>query len=142
MVWIATSATTSTAIAGTLTQINQTSTSTQQSTDSSQNQTTTINLDSTELKTPCILEVSATANTELSGTITVNGKIIRQFRKQGATLNLSPYLSRGKQTIKILGRYAPAQSSVQVQFTGLGTQISQQTGGNGVLTQTLVINVI
>jgi hypothetical protein len=113
----------------------------QQSSNSSQTQTTVIDIDSPALRTPHVLKVSAPVNTKLSGRILINGKVIQQFGNQGISLNLSPYLSRGKQTIEISGRYTPAQSSMQVNFSGAGTQVSQQTGGNGVLKQTWVINV-
>lgn len=142
-IWVMTLATATAAIAGTSSQMNQASTSViQQSTNSSQDQTTAIDLDFTRLRTPHILTVSTPAGTAVSGTIVVNGKIIQRLTAQGASLNVSPYLSRGRHTIKILGRYLPAQSSVQVKLSGSGTQVSQQTGGNGELRQTFVINVL
>lgn len=141
MLW--TSLVTSTsAIASTSIQVNQSHTSTQQSTGSSQDQTTEINLDASNLRTAHVLMVNAPQVAQLDGTILIDGRVIQKFGKQGVSINITPYLSRGKHTIEISGRYVPAQSSVRVQFVGSGTQVSQQTGGNGVLKQTLVINVL
>jgi hypothetical protein len=121
--------------------MSQASTVIQQSTDSSQHQTTILNIDATKLRTPHILRVSVPAGTKLTGKILINGKVIKSLAQQGTAVNLSPYLFKGKNTIEILGHYTPAQSAPQVNFSGLGTQVSQQSGGNGILKQTLVINV-
>lgn len=121
--------------------MSQASTVIQQNTNSSQHQTTILNIDATKLRTPHILRVSAPAGTKLTGKILINGKVIKLLGQQGAAVNLSPYLFKGKNTIEILGHYTPTQSAPQVTFSGLGTQVSQQSGGNGILKQTLVINV-
>lgn len=142
MLWVASVSSTS-AIASPSIQVNQSNTSiTQQSTGSSQGQTTEINLEASNLKAAHILMVNAPTAAQLDGEIAIDGRVIQQFGTQGVSINVTPYLSRGKHTIEISGRYVPAQSSVQVQFVGSGSQVSQQTGGNGVLKQTLVIHVL
>lgn len=112
-----------------------------QHTSTSQSQTTAVSLDSTQLRSPHVLRISAPVGTNLSGRVVVNGKVINQFGKQGVSINLSPYLSRGSLTVEIIGRYTPVQSQVRVSFSGPETQVNQQSGGNGVLRQTLVFDV-
>jgi hypothetical protein len=113
----------------------------QQSTDSEQVQRTTIELSTTDLKANHVLKVSAPLDTKLNGKITINGRVVKQFGNQGTAINLSPYLSRGRQTIEVSGRYMPVDSLVELTFSGPETQVSQQTGGDGVVKQTLVIDI-
>jgi len=117
--------------------IQQTSTRT----NSSQTNETVINLDAVNLEQPYVLRISAPKGTQVTGQITLRNKMIKRFAGNQAALNLSPILFRGRQTLKIVGTYKPAQSSVKVKFSGPGTELSQETGGSGKLDQTLVVNV-
>jgi len=128
----------------TQTNVSQGSSSIQQTstqTNSSQTNETVISLDADKLGQSYILRVSAPKGTQLVGQITLRNKVIKRFASNQAVLNLSPYLLRGRQTLKIAGTYKPAQSSVKVEFSGPGTVLSQETGGSGKLDQTLVVSV-
>ncbi|WP_374873092.1 hypothetical protein [Pelatocladus sp. BLCC-F211] len=107
---------------------------------SSDYQESTINLSAVNLRHPHILSIS-TSGSQLQGNITLNGKVIRQIRGKRAYVNLSPYLSVGKHTVKISTRYSPASSSVNVKFSGFGINVTQETSGTGVLNYTLNVGV-
>jgi len=115
--------------------------SNRQQTSSSQQQKTAINLSSANLRAPHTLSVSTPANTRLVGQITVNGVVVKNFNSHQTAINLSPYLSKGTKTVQISGNYKPASSSVRIEFFSPGTKVSQQTGGNGIVRQTLIITV-
>lgn len=117
--------------------IQQTSTQT----NSRQTNETVISLDAAQLGQPYVLRVSAPKGTQLTGQISLGNKVIKRFASDQAVLNLSPNLLRGRPTLKISGTYKPAQSAVKVEFSGPGTDLSQEIGGSGKLDQTLVINV-
>jgi len=108
---------------------------------STQAQETAITIDSASLGQPYILSLSASQGTQLTGQITLNGRVIQELKDNQASINLSPLLSKGRQEIKISGNYQPVQSSVKVEFSGPGTQVTQLTSGNGILNQTLIIDV-
>jgi hypothetical protein len=101
----------------------------------------TVNFNSTPAEQPYLLSVSANTTTQLTGQIFVNGVVVRQIKQNKTLINLSPYFSKGRQKIEISGSYKPASSSVLVELSGPGTQVTQQTGGNGRLTQSLMIDV-
>lgn len=104
-------------------------------------ETSTINLDSQALQQPHYLTVSAERDTQIIGQITLDGKAIQNIRGNRTTINLSNCLSRGRHLIEVFGNYRPASSSVQVEFSAPGTRVSQATGGNGVVRQTLILDV-
>ncbi len=106
-----------------------------------QRQETFISLESANIGQPYVLSISATPGTQLTGQITLNDSVVQEFKDNQAEINLSPLLSKGRQKIKISGNYQPVQSSFQVKFSGPGTQVIQQTSGNGILNQTLIIDV-
>jgi hypothetical protein len=108
---------------------------------SSSQQQTAINLSSANLRAPHILSVSTPANTRLVGQITINGVVVKNFNSHQTSVNLSPYLSKGTKTVQISGNYKPASSSVRIEFSSPGTKVSQQTGGNGMVRQTLIMTV-
>ena len=113
----------------------------EENSNSLQEQKTVINIDSAKLKLPHILSISTPIGTQVTGQISVNGVVIKRLTNPETSINLSSYLSRGRQTITISGSYKPAQSSVEVTFSSPGTQVSQETGGGGILRQTLIIDV-
>lgn len=104
-------------------------------------ETSTVNLDSQTLRQPHYLTVSAEKDTQIIGQITLDGKAIQNIRGNRTAINLSNCLSRGRHLIEIFGNYRPATSSVQVEFSAPGTRVSQSTGGNGVVRQTLILDV-
>lgn len=110
-------------------------------TNSSQTSEIAITLDSTKVRQPIILSVTPPKGTQLVGEITVNGEVIEETKNKRVSLNLSRFLRQGKQVIKISGYYKPVESSIKVELLGPGTQISQAVGGNGKLSQTLIIHV-
>ena len=101
----------------------------------------TVSFTSTAKQQLYILTVAANTPTQVTGQIIVNGVVIHKMQKNNTSINLSPLLSKGKQKIEISGSYKPASSSVFIKLSGPGTEVTQQTGGNGRLTQTLIIDV-
>jgi hypothetical protein len=121
--------------------VNQSSTFDTQHRISLQQQKTAINIDINNLSSPCILSITPAGYTQLVGKISVNGVVIQNLNKNQASVNLSPLLSTGINYIEISGNYKPAQDSVRIEFAGPGTKVTQETGGNGILRQTLIIAV-
>lgn len=109
---------------------------------SSQAQSSTITIDAASLQEPNLLYVKGASNTTIEGQITIDGVVVKQLEGDTTSLNLSPYLSSEKTKVEISGSYTPKSSSVKVEFIGPDTNVIQQTGGNGLLKQTLVIEVI
>jgi len=107
-----------------------------------QTQESTINISSNNLRKPNTLIISGTTpGTQLNGDVRINGVVVQRLRNNRTQINLSPRLSRGNNTIEISGGYSPTSSSVQILFSGPNTRISQETEGNGILNQTLIVNV-
>jgi hypothetical protein len=106
-----------------------------------QTQQTTINLEADQLRHPHFLCVStAKTGTQLTGKIEIDGKFIQSLNNP-TKINLSPYLTLGKHKINISAQYRPTEDSVQIEFIGPSTEVSQQTGGSGYLNQILIIEV-
>ena len=120
----------------------KTSSLTKQYSSSSQTQSSSITIDAVSLQQPNWLNVKATANSRVEGQIIINGVVVKELEGDTTSVNLSPYLSRGKTKVEILGSYQPKSSSVKVEFIGPDTTIMQETGGNGLLKQILTISVI
>jgi uncharacterized protein YxeA len=112
----------------------------QSSSNSSSYQQTTLSLSAANLNQPHILSINSSGN-QLNGEITINGKAIKRFTNNKVEIDLSPYLSVGEQKIQISARYAPVGSAVNVQVSGPGTNIMQQTKGDGVLNSTINLSV-
>lgn len=110
-------------------------------TDSGQTSEIAINIDSANLGQSHILSISPPRRIQLIGEITINGKLVKKLNNEKVALDLSRFLSPGKQIINISGSYKPEESSIQVEFLGPGTQVSQQIGGSGKLSQTLIVDV-
>jgi hypothetical protein len=105
-------------------------------------QMSTISLQKQGLKTPCLLSISPSSTiTNFQGKISLNGKIINQLNTTENTLDLSSQLKPGSNQLIITGKYFPPDSTVSIHLKGLNTEIHQQTGGNGLLNQMLVIEV-
>ena len=117
------------------------SSTTAQNQTSYQRQTSGISVNSNDLKSPHILSIKTTDNTQMDGEVTVDGVVIKKLHGSQISFNLSPYLEKQTKKVEILGTYKPASSSVKIEFSGLNTNITQQMSGNGKLNQTLVITV-
>lgn len=105
-----------------------------------QTTTSTISIEHKNLRQPQILKINA-SNARLNGHITINQNRIIKLGNKQESINLSPYLFRGKNTIEISGSYSPQNSRINIEFSGTGNQVTQQTGGSGILKHTLIINV-
>lgn len=90
---------------------------------------------------PYTLRISAPEGTNLTGEVTLDGKVVRELKGNRVEINLSELLTKGQRRVRISGKYNPKQSPVLVELVGPGTQISQQTSGYGTLDQNLDINV-
>lgn len=105
-------------------------------------QTVTISLREYDLNNPHVLTVSAEQSwTRITGQIELNGRQLQSLNNSRTQINLSPLLTSGVNTLKIKGNYNPRNSSVKIELRGENTQISQQTGGNGILNQVIIIDV-
>lgn len=105
-------------------------------------QMSTISLQKQGLKTPCLLSILPSSNiTNLQGKVLLNGKIIDRLNTTEKNLDLSSQLKRGSNRLIITGKYFPVDSTVSIHLQGLNTEVNQQTGGNGILNQMLVIEV-
>ncbi|MFH7029805.1 MAG: hypothetical protein ACHBN1_31700 [Heteroscytonema crispum UTEX LB 1556] len=103
-------------------------------------QRSTLNLSAVNLNQPHILKISS-PGAQLNGEITLNGKVIQRIHSNQVEINLSPLLSVGEQKVEIAASYSPPSSGVSVELDGLGTNVVQQTSGNGVLNYVMTVNV-
>ena len=99
-----------------------------------------VNVDSQNLVLPYILNIKI-SGTQLTGQVKVNGRIIKQFNSNDNQLNLSPFLSIGKNTIEILAPYSPSLTFMGLELLGPDIRVVQQTSGTGVLSHTLIVIV-
>jgi hypothetical protein len=105
-------------------------------------QMSTISLQKEGLKTPCLLSIFPSSDiTNLQGQVSLNGKIINRLNTTEKNLDLSSQLKRGSNRLIITGKYFPLDSTISIHLKGLNTEVNQQTGGNGLLNQMLVIQV-
>ena len=108
-----------------------------QSATSTSNQSTSLSVDTTELT----LSIKALPKTQIQGSVSLNGKEIRKLSLTSTILNLSPFLTPGKQVLQIAGTYTPPNTSVSIQLLGSSTQVSLSTAGNGTISQVINLNV-
>ena len=106
-----------------------------------QQQTAGVSVNSNVLKYPHILSIKTTDNTQMNGEVSVDGVVIKKLQGSQISFNLAPYLTKGDKKVEISGTYKPASSSVEIEFSGPSTSVTQQMGGNGRLNQTIVITV-
>ncbi len=114
--------------------------STSQNSDASTYQHSSLNLSAVDLRQPHILSIH-TSGSQLTGEVIVNGKVVKRLTKSREQINLSPLLSVGEHTVKISARYSPTSSSVNVELSGPGTNITQQDSGNGILKYAMDVSV-
>jgi hypothetical protein len=103
-------------------------------------QRSTLNLRAANLNQPHVLKINS-PGAQLNGEITLNGKVIQRIHSNQVQINLSPLLSVGEQKVEIAARYSPPSSAVSVELEGPGTNVAQQTSGNGVLNYAMTVNV-
>lgn len=109
---------------------------------SSQVQESTVSLNADDLSQPHVLRIFAPqSSSSLSGSVSFNGRVIHSLRGRGTKINLSPYLRRGRNVVKISGYSSPSSASVEVEFSGPGTHINQTSSGTGSLNQRIVLDV-
>lgn len=82
-----------------------------------------------------------TTGRSLNATLKVNGRTVKSLTRLSETINMTPHLSSGQNTIEISGSYSPASASTRLSLSGPGTQMTQQVSGGGRLNQTLSISV-
>ena len=122
------------------TQSHSTVQSAQSSSQSSSQHYSSLNWRSSELGQPHLLAI-ATSGTAMTGQITLDGNMIHQIKETRTAINLSPYLSVGQHTLEISVTYTPASASVSVELTAPGTQVMNQTSGNGRMSHIFNIRV-
>ena len=79
------------------------STTTGQSQTSYQQQTTGISVNSNALKSPHILSIKTTSNTQIDAEVSVDGVVIKKLQGSQNSFNLSPYLEKETNKVEILG---------------------------------------
>ena len=114
--------------------------SSSQNSDASAYQHSSLNLSAVDLRQPHILSINTSGN-QLTGEVIVNGKVVKRLTKSREQINLSPLLSVGEHTVKISAHYSPTSSSVNVELSGPGTNITQQDSGNGILKYIMDVSV-
>lgn len=104
-------------------------------------QKSSLTLSAANLSKPHILSIN-TSGAQMTGEITVNGKVVKQISNdKNVNFDLSPYLSVGEQKVEISARYNPPSSSVKVELSGPGTNVTQQNSGNGALNYSMDVSV-
>jgi hypothetical protein len=104
-------------------------------------QKSSLNLSAANLSQPHFLSIN-TSGAQMTGQIIVNGKVVQQITNdKNVKIDLSRYLSVGEHKVEVSARYSPSSSSVSVELTGPGTQVSQQNSGNGSLNYTMDVSV-
>ncbi|AFY59146.1 hypothetical protein Riv7116_6830 [Rivularia sp. PCC 7116] len=97
-------------------------------------------LSAANLSQPHILKVETSA-TQLSGKIIVNETVVQNLSSNKTEIDLSPYLSLGEHKVEISANYAPAPSSIKVEFNAPNSSITNETNGKGVFNYLLDITV-
>ncbi|NMG07142.1 hypothetical protein DP117_09710 [Brasilonema sp. UFV-L1] len=104
-------------------------------------QKSSLQLSAANLSQPHILSIN-TSGAQMTGDITINGKVVKQISNDKNTkIDLSRYLSVGEHKVEVSARYNPPSSSVSVEMSGPGTNITQQNSGNGTLNYTMDVSV-
>jgi hypothetical protein len=103
-------------------------------------QQTSITVNSSNLKQPHLLKIDSLAK-QISGEITLDGRTIRKLTGNKTQIDLASYLTKGEHRLEISLNYLPVASSVSISFSAPGTNMMQQTSGNGNLKHNLLITV-
>lgn len=118
----------------------QQSSQSQSSGNSYQKSSSSVSLRAVDIRQPHILKINS-SGTQFVGKVTIDGKVSKKLDSKTSEINLSPYLSVGQHTVEISGRYSPASSSIQVELKGPGTNVTQQSSGNGAVNHTMTVTV-
>jgi hypothetical protein len=118
----------------------QQSSQSQSSGNSYQKSSSSVSLRAVDIRQPHILKINS-SGTQFVGKVTIDGKVSKKLDSKTSEINLSPYLSVGEHTVEISGRYSPASSSIQVELKGPGTNVTQQSSGNGAVNHTMTVTV-
>ena len=103
-------------------------------------QSSTISIPAVTLSQPYLLTVSLSRG-ELDGVIELNGRVLQQLQDRETRVDLAPHLFRGRNTLQVWGNYHPHQASVRVELAAPQAQVTQQSSGNGQLSQTIILLV-
>jgi hypothetical protein len=125
---------------GTFISQQQSSQSSQSSSSSDQKSSSSVSLRAVDIRQPHILKIDS-SGTQFVGKVTIDGKVVKKLDSKTSSINLSPYLSVGEHTVEISGRYSPASSSIKVELNGPGTNVTQQSSGNGVVNHSMTVIV-
>ncbi|ACK66313.1 hypothetical protein PCC8801_2294 [Rippkaea orientalis PCC 8801] len=106
-----------------------------------QSQSTTIDISSSELKDSYWLNIYSSDNARIQGEVKLDGKVIQSLNSASTTINIAPYLNQGQNEVIISGNYSPTNASVTVELNSKTDKVTQQTGGNGLINQILIIEV-
>jgi predicted lysophospholipase L1 biosynthesis ABC-type transport system permease subunit len=125
---------------GTFVSQQQSSQSSQSSNGSYQKSSSSVSLRAVDVRQPHILKIDS-SGTQFVGKVTIDGKVAKKLDSKISEINLSPYLSVGEHTVEISGRYSPGSSSIKVELKGPGTNVTQQSSGNGVVNHSMTVTV-
>jgi hypothetical protein len=103
-------------------------------------QQTSIAVNYNNLREPHILKIDSIAK-QLSGEITLNGRLIKKVSGSKTRIDLAAYLTKGEHRIEIFLNYLPVSSAIAIGFNSPDTNMMQQTSGNGSLRHRLLIAV-
>jgi hypothetical protein len=109
-------------------------------TENSSYQQTSIAVNSANFQQPHWLKITSIAK-QLSGEISLNGRVIKKLTGDRTQIDLAPYLSKGQHRLEIALNYVPNNASIDISFSAPGTNVVQQTSGNGKLRHNLIITV-
>ncbi len=105
-------------------------------------QETSMSLPAEDLHDPFTLTIkSASSAASLTGTIKLNGKVLRSLDANTTEINLSEHLSQGKHKIEVEGRYSPDSSAVEVSLRSRSSETVQEMGGSGQLNQVIHLSI-
>ncbi len=125
---------------GTFISQQQSSQSSQSSGSSYQKSSSSVSLRAVDIRQPHILKID-NSGTKFVGKVTIDGKAVKKLDSKTSEINLSPYLSVGEHKVEISGRYSPASSSIKMELKGPGTNVTQQSSGNGVVSHSITVTV-
>jgi hypothetical protein len=108
--------------------------------DDGQVQSTTISLDRADLSQPHILRVQGSGNMQRVD-VKINGRLVKSIANGSIELDLAPMMKVGSYQVEISGTSRRAEDTISLTFTGINTNINQQSSGFGIVKQLLVIDV-
>ncbi len=113
--------------------------------DGEQVQFTTISIDRYDLRQPHILRVRGAMNNVAVPMkrvdVKLNGKVIKSIANSSLELNLAPMMTVGRYEVEVSGNTPDSDATISLNFSGINTQVNQQSSGSGSIKQKLVINV-